>query len=315
MEKDWWDSDGSDEIPKAPSKQGNANVDDEDLFDFTSEPIFDEAFLASLPPLAPGVEDCIGDRGVLLKRILSSSKHSSSTNGQLDSGISARSVEKTTSEASTKLTEVSSGSKKHTVSGNGSSASGVCEASTEPSASENNTRPSKTKPFVEFHYCGYVVEEDGSNGEIFDSSKEYPLIAKLDFSPLAESGVIRGLDKALRCLSIGERAEVTISAPYAYGEEGCAPNIPPGAALRFELNILDVRSTHKAGAESDEDEEENDLSRLDAVRREREIASARRQELQAAKGNSGKPDRIAALREKLANKQAKGGKRGKGKKK
>lgn len=177
-------------------------------------------------------------------------------------------------------------------------------------ASEGN-QPSKDEPFVEMHYEGFLV----STGDRFDSSRDqnYAMIVHLDIPPSGKSSLIRGLEAGLRELRPGEVATLTVSARYAYGKNG-SQDIPPDADLRFEIEVLDVRATHKRVIKVDSSKQ--DLSRLEDIKREREIAQQRREEEEALKNEekTKKADRAAALREKLANKN-KGKKGGKKKKK
>lgn len=170
--------------------------------------------------------------------------------------------------------------------------------------------PSKEEPFVEIHYEGFLV----SSGERFDSSRDqnYAMIVQLDIPPSGKSSLIRGLEIGLREVRSGDVATLTVGSRYAYGKDG-APDIPPDADLRFEIEVLDVRATHKRIFTVDSSEQ--DLTRLEDVKRQREIAQQRREEEQALKDEekTRKAERAAALREKIANKN-KGGKKG-GKKK
>lgn len=179
---------------------------------------------------------------------------------------------------------------------------------------EGQTKPSKDTQFVEMHYEGYVM----ASGERFDTSRDqnYPLIVQLDIPPSGNSTLIRGLEIGLREVQAGDIATVTVSAKYAYGKDG-AQDIPPDADLRFEIEVLDVRSTHKKVQKVDSSK--SDLSRLDDIKRERELAQQRREEEQAVKEEEKKrkAERAAAVFEKLANKNKGGKKAGKkaGKKK
>lgn len=248
--------------------------DDDDLFDFSTSLRIDDIKekAAELPALAPGVEDVLGDRGVLLKRIRMSEGGASSADGA----------------SSAKEGEVTNGTNE-----------------------TDCVMPSATAPYVELHYEGFLVE----SGEKFDSSVEqgYPMIARLDLPPSGKGTLIRGWEAALPLLRAGEKAELTIASRYAYGEAGSAPDIPPHADLRFTLEVLDVRETHRRVVKVDTSR--SDLSRLEEVRRDREVAQARREELQAEreKAREAKEARIAALREKLASKNK--SKKGKKKKK
>ncbi|KAG5178628.1 hypothetical protein JKP88DRAFT_241995 [Tribonema minus] len=55
---------------------------------------------------------------------------------------------------------------------------------------------------------------------------------------LGAGAVIRGLDRGVARMAFGERARITVSAEYAYGERGFPPIIPPGAALVFDVNLI-----------------------------------------------------------------------------
>lgn len=201
--------------------------------------------------------------------------------------------------------------KKRASSANGASSS---SGGSSKKSEEERVLPSKEAPYLEIHYAGYILSKEGERGESFDRTVEYALVVKLNFPWVAEGNLIRGLDTALRQLSPGDEAEIRIKSRYAYGEDGCAPNIEPNTDLSFDVNILDVRRTPKRTVE-ETDDTETELSRLETIRKEREAAAARRQEEEALKteAKSEKVDRVAALREKLAAKQNKG--KGKGKKK
>lgn len=183
---------------------------------------------------------------------------------------------------------------------------GSCSSATEQ---ENGVKkqPSEAQPYVELHYEGFIA----GTGEKFDSSREqgYPLIACLDFAG-GTTNLIRGIDAALRTMYTGDRAELFIKSKYAYGESGCT-DVPPDTDLRFEVEIIDVRATHKRVAVVDNTK--TDLKRLEEVRKQREIASARRQEEEAIRNAAKcqKEDRLKQLHEKLANKNKKKGKKGK----
>lgn len=167
-------------------------------------------------------------------------------------------------------------------------------------------KPSKERQFVEMHYEGFLV----ATGEKFDSSLEqnYAMVVQLDIPPTGKSTVIRGLEIGLRELQKGDKVILTLESRYAYGKDG-APDIPKDSDLRFEIEVLDVRETHKRVVKVDHTVK--DMSRLDEVRRERELAQQRREEeaIQKDEEKKRKADRAAQLREKLANKNNKKGKK------
>lgn len=270
--------DGLDDLPapgaRPSSGAGASGFDDDDddgLFEFTNTlklPAEDgngdgdgDGDGEDLPPLEDGVEDLLGDRGVLLRRLPSPASAS---------GTGASDKER------------------------------LC-------ASESN-------PYVEVHYEGYVCSTDKK----FDSTRDqnYPLIALLDLPPSGNSTLIRGWEVAFPHIRQGEHVELTVASRYAYGESGVEPDIPPNSDLRFEIEVLDVRATQKRVQVVDNSKD--DMSRLEEVRREREIAQQRRMDEEKLKQdrNEGKVDRVAELQAKLAAKKAgKGAKKGAKKKK
>jgi FK506-binding protein 1 len=52
--------------------------------------------------------------------------------------------------------------------------------------------------------------------------------------------VIQGWDEGVILMSIGEKALLTITPDYAYGEEGAPPVIPPNAVLVFEVELISI---------------------------------------------------------------------------
>jgi hypothetical protein len=53
--------------------------------------------------------------------------------------------------------------------------------------------------------------------------------------------VIKGFDRALPQMTVGERSKLFISPEYAYGDDGLFPHIPPKSQLRFDLTVLGFR--------------------------------------------------------------------------
>lgn len=52
---------------------------------------------------------------------------------------------------------------------------------------------------------------------------------------------IKGIDRALPYLSVGQRALITVSAEYAYGSKGFQSLIPPHSNLVFDLTLISFR--------------------------------------------------------------------------
>jgi FKBP-type peptidyl-prolyl cis-trans isomerase len=53
--------------------------------------------------------------------------------------------------------------------------------------------------------------------------------------------VIKGIDRALLRMTLGEKSRITIKPEYAYGEQGLFPHIAPGTTLVFDLTLLEFR--------------------------------------------------------------------------
>ncbi|CCW64741.1 unnamed protein product [Phytomonas sp. EM1] len=81
------------------------------------------------------------------------------------------------------------------------------------------------------HYVGRL-ESDGS---VFDSSRERG--EPFEFT-LGKGQVIKGWDKGVATMRIGETAVLKCYADYAYGAAGSPPKIPGNATLLFEVELL-----------------------------------------------------------------------------
>lgn len=79
---------------------------------------------------------------------------------------------------------------------------------------------------VKFRFVGTVLP-DGSR---FDAGVREAM--------LGENELVRGLERGLRCLSKGETAELVCRSDYAYGDEGRPPLVPPGASVRYEVELI-----------------------------------------------------------------------------
>ncbi len=84
---------------------------------------------------------------------------------------------------------------------------------------------------VKVHYEGKLTD-----GTVFDSSiqrgqpVEFPL-----------KGVVPCWTEALQKMKKGEKSQVVCPSSVAYGDRGSPPNIPPGATLSFEVELLDFQ--------------------------------------------------------------------------
>jgi FKBP-type peptidyl-prolyl cis-trans isomerase len=85
---------------------------------------------------------------------------------------------------------------------------------------------------LQVHYDTFL--EDGSK---IDSSVDRNLPYQFQ---VGAGQVVKGFDVAVKSMSEGMIAEVTIPHLYAYGEAGCPPSIPPRAVLRVHLTVLRI---------------------------------------------------------------------------
>lgn len=53
--------------------------------------------------------------------------------------------------------------------------------------------------------------------------------------------VVKGVDRALPLMSVGERTKMTFTPEYAYGKAGLPPLVPPDTSLTFDITLLGFR--------------------------------------------------------------------------
>ena len=86
---------------------------------------------------------------------------------------------------------------------------------------------------VVVHYTGWLP-----NGEKFDSSRD----RNDPFSfTLGAGQVIAGWDEGVAGMRVGGRRKLVIPPDLGYGTAGAPPDIPPGATLVFDVELLAVR--------------------------------------------------------------------------
>jgi len=83
---------------------------------------------------------------------------------------------------------------------------------------------------VEVHYHGTLMD-----GTVFDSSVERGQTISF---PLG--GVIKGWQEGLQLMKEGGKATLVIPSDLAYGDQGSGDTIPPGATLKFEVELFKV---------------------------------------------------------------------------
>ncbi len=86
---------------------------------------------------------------------------------------------------------------------------------------------------VSVHYTGWLP-----NGEKFDSSRDRN--QPFGFT-LGAGQVIAGWDEGVAGMKVGGRRKLVIPPDLGYGTAGAPPDIPPGATLVFDVELLEVR--------------------------------------------------------------------------
>jgi FKBP-type peptidyl-prolyl cis-trans isomerase len=90
--------------------------------------------------------------------------------------------------------------------------------------------------YVSVHYTGWLYA-DGMKGKKFDSSLDRG--QPFEF-PLGNASVIQGWDEGVAGMKVGGKRTLIIPPEAGYGQRGAGADIPPGATLIFEIELLKV---------------------------------------------------------------------------
>jgi FKBP-type peptidyl-prolyl cis-trans isomerase FkpA len=98
-------------------------------------------------------------------------------------------------------------------------------------------RPGMT---VSVHYTGWLFDPAAADkrGKKFDSSRDRN--EPFEF-PLGAGQVIAGWDQGVAGMKVGGTRVLTIPSNMGYGARGAGGDIPPNAALLFEVELLGVK--------------------------------------------------------------------------
>ena len=89
-----------------------------------------------------------------------------------------------------------------------------------------------TNDMVVTHYRGTLLD-----GTEFDSS-----YARGNPATFGLTGVIKGWREALQLMPVGSKWELYIPSDLAYGPQGSPPKIGPNAALKFEVELQEIKA-------------------------------------------------------------------------
>uniref|UniRef100_UPI0037E7FF30 peptidyl-prolyl cis-trans isomerase FKBP10 n=1 Tax=Semicossyphus pulcher TaxID=241346 RepID=UPI0037E7FF30 len=99
---------------------------------------------------------------------------------------------------------------------------------------EGCTRKTVTGDYIRYHYNGTFQD-----GTAFDSSYQ----RNSTYNTYIGMGtVIRGMDKALQGLCVGEKRRITVPPHMAYGGDGVGDLIPGSAVLVFDIHVIDFHN-------------------------------------------------------------------------
>ncbi|KAJ6432633.1 hypothetical protein OIU84_019801 [Salix udensis] len=111
---------------------------------------------------------------------------------------------------------------------------------------------------------------------------------------------------AVKTMKVGEVAKITCKPEFAYGSAGSLPDIPPGATLIFEVELVACKPRKGYSVTSVSEER----ARLEELKKHREVVAAAKEE-EKKRREEAKAAAAARIQSKLGSKKGQG--KGKGK--
>ncbi len=105
-------------------------------------------------------------------------------------------------------------------------ASGLIYSEITPGTGEHPTATDKVK----VHYHGTLAD-----GTVFDSS-----VQRGEPATFPLNGVIKCWTEGVQLMKVGGKSKLICPSDIAYGDRGSPPKIKPGAALIFEVQLLEI---------------------------------------------------------------------------